>query len=57
MPMKRQNHDRKFRDFYAAVTLFFFVGLCSLIFSPPAFATDKVHLDNVPYVVQKERLD
>lgn len=55
--MKKQNHDWKRVLVCSMITIFFFVVTCSLTFSTLAFATGKVHLNNVPYVVQKERLD
>ena len=55
--MKKQNHKRKCKTLYYMITIFFLALSCSLIFSSLAFATDKIHLDKVPYVVQKERLD
>jgi len=41
----------------AARALLFLLGMCTLFRPLPALCGTKIHLDHVPYVVQKERLD
>ena len=55
--MKKQSHDLRRRLVRSMITILLFVVTCSLTLSTLAVATDKIHLDDVPYVVQKERLD
>jgi len=55
--MKKKSHDLRRRLVRGMTTILLFVVMCFLNFSTLAFATDKIHLNNVPYVVQKERLD
>ena len=55
--MTRHNHEGNVRGIHNAITISLLLGLCSLILSSMAFTADRIHLDNVPYVVQRERLD
>jgi len=55
--MKKQSHDLRRRLVRGMITILIFVATYFLNLSTLAFAADKIHLKNVPYVVQKERLD
>lgn len=55
--VERQEYNCNSKVFYTIFTILFFGAQCLLSFSSFALAGGKIHLDKVPYVVQKERLD
>ena len=50
-------YDGKHTPLCISIIVFLLALSCLLVFCSFSFAVDKIHLKNVPYVVQKERLD